>query len=324
MGITMRKKICIILLICLIIGYGRTVTGETSSSVLEIHLPEYSVRSIEGWDYVDIPGGNILFVENKPRVPYYTCTWEYPEKYRIQNVVMIERDELETTTGLNLTTVQAEQGSLPSDTEFSNGGNGWYPEDDYTWETWVNTDGTSTLTITVYPFYYNPETTDVKYYRNYLFEVDYILTNTFITELTTDENVYEATDEVTVNVYLNNTGTPQDIVISLIVKKDGTCETIASLMLRTLKDLSGEASFQVNWDAQTSELGDYYIEASLSDADGNMLDKKTTGFSIYEKEEEESDLWTKIPGFPLEAIFMGLILTGFTLMLLEKKSTPIN
>jgi len=282
---TLLRKGLILIAGLLLLSLLTTIAyGAELPSSLEISIPDYTVTTVGGRDYVEIPGGEILLVEEgRPIVPYYATSIDYPEGYRVQDVTLEERSGLVTTTGLSLPVVVI--GSYPeSEVEIKKG---WYPEEEYEWRVWENPDGSTTLIITMYPFYYNPETTDVKFYQNYRFDIEYILSQVMITALCVDKDVYGPGDEVTGDMWLNNSGETQDVIVSLVIKQYGSDEIIEGLPVRPLKDFVGEGSYSAEWSTDDAELGYYYLEATLTDTSGNVLDRKTVGFGIQFPEAEE-------------------------------------
>jgi len=264
----------------LVAPIGSVAYAAETPSVLEINIPDYTVTTIGNLDYVEIPGGEILLTEEgRPQVPYYVKSVDYPEGYRVQEVTLKERSGLQTATGLRLPTVVL---SAPLESPLETKG-GWYPEEDFNWRVWENPDGSTTLVITLYPFYYNPETTEVKFYRNYHFDIDYILSSTMITAMYADKDVYKLGDKVAVDMWLKNSGEAQDVVVSTVIKQYSSDETIDSLPLRTLKDLVGDASLTVEWDSGGTEPGNYCVEVDLTDSSGNLLDNKRVAISLVEE-----------------------------------------
>jgi hypothetical protein len=251
-------------------------------SSIEISIPEYKVETKANFDYVSIPGGEILLAEEgRPRVPYFVKTINYPKEYRIQDVILKERTGLTTSTGLKLPVV-----IIGPPTDLLKMKEGWYPEEDYKWKVWVNRDGSSTLIIRVYPFFYNPDTTNVKFYRYYKFDINYILSTIAIAGLSVDKNIYQPKDTLAIDMWLNNSGETEDVIVNTIIKQSGTDEIIDGLALRSLKSFSGEAFYSTEWTIDDHKPGYYYVEVCLTDSSGNIYDKKTIDFNIQEQIKE--------------------------------------
>ena len=64
----------IILALGLFLGGISHTKGAEPPSVLKVVVPDYQADTIGGLDSVDIPGGHILVVDGKPRVPYYSVS----------------------------------------------------------------------------------------------------------------------------------------------------------------------------------------------------------------------------------------------------------
>lgn len=282
---------------------GISYAAEPPSS-LEISIPAYTVTTVGALDYADIPGGEILLAEEgRPRIPYYATSIDYPEGYQVQDVILEERAGLETDEGLRLPAVVLS----PNLTSLPEMKKGWYPEEDYNWRVWENPNGSTTLIITMYPFYYDPETTDVKFYKNYRFNIEYIISDVEITALSTDKDVYEPGDEVTLDMCLNNSGETQDIIVSSVIKQHGRDEIIEGLPIRSLKDFAGEGSYSTVWSTGDAETGYYYAEAILTDTSGNILDKDTVGFGIQVSGAEEGPPPAQLGEFPTLYVIIGAV-----------------
>ncbi|MEM3406545.1 MAG: PKD domain-containing protein [Nitrososphaerota archaeon] len=278
----MNTKIFIgFIFLSMILSLNSMVLSKASSSnvkieVITIEVPEYEIMKINGFDFVDIPKGHVLLVEGKPRVPYYIALIEYPKGYRVQNVFMKERSGLMTVAGLNLTIVSLIPES--SSTQGSEESLDWYPTLDYRWRTWVNLDGSSTLEIEVFPFYYNPETKEAKFYKHYEFEVVSIFSTVSILNIVAEKSVYDPGEKVNINILLNNTDEAKNIIVNSLIKRGK--EIIDSLPLTMLHNVIGEASFSIDWDSTGFPVGDYCIEIMLNDTSGNWLDKKIFEFKL--------------------------------------------
>jgi len=304
-----RRLLAIFVAISLILGASSYAHGAGPQSALEVTVPDYEVSTVANLDYVDIPGGHVLLVDGKPRVPYYSVSVDYPKGHRVQEVTLAERSGLVTATGLKLPTVVMEPWSFSGSDLPPDGNEGWYPEEDYRWRVWENPKGSTTLVIVMYPFYYNSQTTDVRFYQNYRFDIEYIISTVTITTLSTDRDAYEPGDEVTLDMCLNNSGETQNIFVSLVIKQYGTGEIIEGLPVRSLKDFVGEGSCSAVWSTGDAESGYYYAEAILTDTSGNVLDKNTVGFGIQvsEAEEEEQPPPAEPGEFPTLYVIIGAV-----------------
>jgi hypothetical protein len=262
-----------------------TNTNRSPPSTIEIDIPDYEVVTIQDVDYVEIPDGKILLEEEgRPMVPYYVTSIEYPSSYIIQDVILKDRSGLIIATNLTLPVVIHNEW----ENEPPNIISGIYPEIDYRWIIRENTNGNTTLIINMYPFYYNPDTTNVEFYKNYKFDIEYIHSDLSINNLFTNREIIKPGDEITIHIWLNNTGESMDIITSSMIKNYVTHEVIDGLPIRILKDVEGLCSYSVTWSSSlfVSE-GLYYFEVIFTDNTGNTLQKGMTSFSISTKSVEE-------------------------------------
>jgi hypothetical protein len=250
-------------------------------SSLDVVVPDYQVNTVAGIDYVEIPGGMTLLEQDKPQVPYYAASVHYPQGHKVQGVVLTDRSGLVTDTGLNLSIPSTEADCSAGASVLSPAeGEGWYPEIEYGWSVVQNVDGSSTLFIAMYPFSFNALTTDVQFYKNYSFHIDYTVSPLAITELTTDKDEYRQGDTVMVDIGLKNSAAPQDVIVSGVVRAYGSGETVDGLLVSTLEEFTGPASFSPQWDSTGSEPGYYRLEVTLKDTGGNVLDSRTETFRL--------------------------------------------
>jgi len=250
---------------------------------VDVVVPDYEVTTtIESEHHVRIPGGDMLLEEEKPLVPIFYTEVEYAQGYRVQDVLLTDRSGLTTTTGLvipvALMTVDS-TAAVPS-SPISDGEEWWpEPEQVFDWSIRENPDGSSTLVIEMYPFYYNSLTTNVEFYKNYSFDVQVISSTVKIASLITDENAYSQGDEVLIDLSLNSAGDAQDVIVNAVVKTQ-TGDVVDGLLLQSLKGLTGTASFSPQWDSTGFEPGYYTIEAEVRDSAGNVLDRKMEQFRL--------------------------------------------
>jgi alpha-tubulin suppressor-like RCC1 family protein len=261
---------------------------------LDIVVPDYTVtKTGENEDYVKIPGGELIIEEGKPLVPSYAVQLDYPRGYSVQDVILTDRSGMTSATGLNIPVASMEAGSY-TPMEFGEGDSTmpgvlsldhdepWWPKGVFDWEVRENADGTSTLRIRLYPFYYNPLTTDVEFYKNYSFAIEVISSTVQVQSLATGQNVYSRGDEVLISLRINNSGDAQDVMVNAAVISAGSDKAVDGFPLRTLKGLAGSASYTLAWDSSGFESGHYYVEVTLRDTFGNVLDRKAKMFTLGE------------------------------------------
>jgi hypothetical protein len=269
-----RKRflpILTILLFCV------TYAGAEPPSSVEINVSDYTVEQIGNLDYVKIADGELLLAEEgRPQVPYYIKSINYPKGYRVQSVTLKKRSGLKKTTGLKLPVV-VHKFDFASQPKMKPG---WYPDKDFDWQIWDNPDASTDLVISIYPFYYDPQTTDVKFYKNYSFDIKYISSAVFISKISTDKNVYDPGDNVKINVGLNNTGKSQDIIIGATIANEMTNEVISEIPQKTMKKMSGSASCTLSYNTRGIKVGNYLARVEVKNKSGNILDRKTVAFRL--------------------------------------------
>jgi len=256
----------------------RLKQGEPPSSA-NVVIPDYLVNRIEGEDYVEIPGGHIMSVPNKPAVPYYRVFYDYPQGYQIQDVTITNRSEPITSTSLNIPNCPLGQPGQSASAQLQQSqSQEWWPEKDFEWNVQENPDGI-TLAITIYPFFYNPLTTNYQFYKNYTFNIVHTVSNIRITKLAINTPHY-ALDRTTGYIEFSDGaegGIPQagtDIVVEASFKKMGSNEIIGSVPLRTLKNIRGRTSCSFDWSSEGGIPPGSLVEVVLRDTAGNLLASK--------------------------------------------------
>jgi hypothetical protein len=261
------------------------VTAAEPITSVSVIVPAYEVTStLSGEHLVRIPGegSGMLLEEGQSIVPVFYKEIAYAPGYRVQDVLLTARAGLTTTKGLSITMTSVATDSV-STAAASPGANGegWHPalEQVFDWSVRENPDGSSTLVIKMYPFYYHAATGDAKFYRNYSFDIHVVSSTVAIEELTTDEAAYPQGDEVLIDLLLNNSGDAQDVIVDAQVQTQ-MGETVDGLLLRSLKALTGTASFSPRWDSTGFAPGYYRVEAQVRDGAGNVLDRKMEQFRL--------------------------------------------
>lgn len=248
---------------------------------IQITIPDYQVNQIDGIDHVEIPEGDLLIIENYPLIPTYMMTIDYPVGYEIQDVIMTDRSDLMTETGLNLPIGTSEIDSQePNGTSDQDTSLVWWPEADYSWHAVENPDGTKTLAIVVYPFHYRQSTGDVQFYKNFQFDIIANESTTVITGLITDKSVYQVDEIVNIDLSINNSGPAEDVIVNTLVREYGLVQAAGSGFLESLEGLTGRADFSFSWNSQGIEAGVYVIEVTLQNPSGEILDRSTQMFEL--------------------------------------------
>jgi hypothetical protein len=246
-------------------------------------IPDYQVRRVEDQDHVRIPGGGLMLRLGQPAVPDYVADLVIPSGYPVQDVILVERSGLVTDMGLHIPIVTTATLALAAGEEVEVAaleGAGWWPEETFTWSVERLPDGMSVLTIRMYPFYYNASTTDVRFYKNYDFDIRTIASTVAIGALTTDKYAYAQGEVVTVGLWITSTGAAQDVVVSVAVESESSGEIVDGLLLRTLPDVESLASFSSQWNSAGFAPGYYTIQAELRNTNGDVLAREEKSFRV--------------------------------------------
>jgi len=275
-----KITVIILLLIAtsLVVGFKPLTQSEEPPTSISIDIPDYTKTRLRDLDYITIEGGTSLYAEEgRPIVPKYIKSYNYPGNYKIQDVILKIKSGLKTEEGLKLPVVNLAYIPTEHPVEMKPG---IYPQVDFRWESYKNSDGTYSLNITVYPVSYDPENLRLTFYKHYEFEIKYITSSVEIRSVITDKYVYSPKDILKANVYVNNPGDPKDIILATFVRRYGTEETVDGLPLKSLKALSGDAIVSMEWDTKNIPDGYYVLDVTIFDKASNYLDKNSVEFFI--------------------------------------------
>lgn len=262
-----------------------SIAAEPLPTNPEIELPDYQIRSADGYDHVTIPSGDVLIEPNTPIVPLYRLEYEVPPGVVVQDVQVQQRDGLQTSIGLNLPlavmTPDAfpEPNGIPIEPE-----PGWCPDRQLDWRVIPGADGTSALAVTLYPFEYNAQTTESRFYKEYTLEIETLDSRVRIDTLFTDSKTYAPGDPVTVKLWLNAEGEAQDAFADTVIRQYGSDELVAGLLLENLSGLVGTASYTATWSSVAAEPGFYYVETQIVNTASQVLARETALFRLKSQE----------------------------------------
>ncbi len=250
-------------------------------TTLTVALPAYTVTSVDDLDHVQIPGGAVWMEPGDYEIPYFVTSVPIPAGIQVQRVALAQKAEWTTAGGLRLPVAVADKACC-ADPRLGVDGEGELPFEgtDYAWKVLDNPDASSTLIIYVYPFLYNPLTTNATYYRSYRFDLAYGDSPLAVTGLLVQDDPHPLDAPVAVELQIDNRGEPRDVSVSAVVKQADTGEVVSGLLLRTLRQMSGPASFSAEWDSAGFPAGGYEIEVVLTDVEGSVLDRRTVTFML--------------------------------------------
>jgi hypothetical protein len=263
---------------------------------LVIDLPMYEVENIDGIDYVEIPGGQLFTDQGQFQVPIFSYNVEYPGGIQVNDVILTHRDNMIAENGLNLPIIEMVQdgdsllnvrSALTEQTLSSIPGNDWSPnfESPFEWRVYDNGEDGSTLTLVLYPFYYDPAAQYSEYYQHFEFAVETVSTDLTIDEAVVDKSQYSPGEDVNLNLSLANTGVPLDTVVSAVITKGGSGEQVGGFPLTGLTNLEGKTVLELAWnwlDDAVVPAGDYTIEIIIEDMEGNRLAQRSLGLRLGE------------------------------------------
>jgi len=252
-------------------------------SQLTVTVPEYTVRSANGLDFVGIPGGDDLLIPDEPIVPFTSVRVHFPKGTRVQSVAQEQRGGLAQRSGLALPwcapLIDGHGNLRPAQSQ-----DGWWPDTDFRWYVNENDDGSTTLVILIYAFRYHADNREAEFYADHVFAVDYVESSVEITRLSTDRSAYSADATVQIQLELKHGhAEPLDLAAhARILAHDGSViETLPSRALRGVKTV---ASVGWRWTPEQTPLGDLELVAEVTASQGSLYDEARTAlrFSVPE------------------------------------------
>ncbi len=256
---------------------------------LVLDLPMYTIESNDGIDRVEIPGGQLYQDSMQYEVPTYLHTIEIPAGQQVQDVTLTARGNLSSAFGLNLpiadmsTTGITQPRSAVSLQQLSQiAGHDWSPnfEQPFTWSVSPNADGSSSLALVLYPFYYDAAAQYVEYYQHYEFEIQTSETTTTIVNATTDQTTYPLGQPVMLDLLLRVPGEPQNLIVSATIRHAGSGEIVDGFEFAMMENLTGEGNVTLTWDSSAATAGDYQIELQLLDFDNTIVSRRFLNFTL--------------------------------------------
>lgn len=162
------------------------------------------------------------------------------------------------------------------------------------WQVPDNPDGSTTLQLMAYPFFYHPLITESEYYRHYDFTITTTTTALTITHLSTGRSGYEPGDWVGVDLQIQNDDPSLDVVVGAEIQ-NAVGEVVFGLLMRSLHDLSGPVAFEPSWDSTGMPAGDYRVVVTLQNSESLVLDRAEVDFRLGTAQGEITTL-TVDPG----------------------------
>jgi len=248
---------------------------------IELVLPDYVVTTTEGGtDYVTFPAeeGGTLEEEGQPIVPTYIYRVAFGPEYKIREVTLEARGGLETESGLSLPiasfadddgTPLAPRSPVKESSTFPP------PEAQFAWRAEEQLDGSHVLMLSVFPFFYDSATTQVEFYRNHVFRVSWNRSDTAITRIAPDEDVFPLSDPITGTIDINHSsGESVEATLEVDLLDDTTGAVVESADPQAFGLGEGTTSLDFGVALEATEPTVYLLRARLSSV-GDLLDEAT-------------------------------------------------
>lgn len=260
-----------------------TYSGEAYTELkdtINIDIPDYTIKHIDEYDEVIIPGGRNLSIEGKPLIPYYVVKRWYPRDIEIQDVELVEKSGLKEEKDLNIKTYKIQWGGdIENNERSSSDSTGWFPDRNYSWFVEEEVNETNKLVLFIFPFIYNNQTKEGKFYKHFVFNVNYISSDIRISNLYPDKSEYDIGDTVTINMVLSSEKEQPETIIAIAnIKKYGTI--IDSIQPVELKDFVATGETSLKWDTTGIDYGRYEVEAEIRNLEGFVLDRESIFLTI--------------------------------------------
>ncbi len=252
-------------------------TPTVPAATLQVNIPDYVVEHVDGYDRVSISGGLLRLEPGRYEVPYWQVTVDYPKGTRVASITLTSLATPVITTGLHLITTTHQMdcegcAELPPPPLMDTAS--WVPPLDpkYEWSIDVNTDGSTTLYLKVYPFFYNAASTDVQFYPDFTFNIDTYAVPISIVALSTDATVYPLNGSGRIELLLQNTGAQADTFIDAAIVQPASGDVVSGLALKSVHALSGTASIELPFDGTGIAAGQYALRVRVLDGEGRIMD----------------------------------------------------
>lgn len=275
----MRTTVCAASLLLLAICGAAAAAQLKAPSEIRITVPNYELKTVDGGQLAEIPGGEVSYEYAKPMLPVYSVTAAYPRGVVVQDVTLESRAKPEFIKGLKLAVYDPKEAQakilkalLPRKPAGS-----WYPEREFEWFLDENPDGSTVLRIGVYPLRYREESGEGEFCRNYVFRVSTEKSQIGITALTVQE---ASQGRHRMDLLLSNKGQRTDLAVCSIVRAEDAGKPTLGLPLRLLRDLAAEGSYSVEFDTGKLQPGIYRLETELKDLSGAVHARMLKYFEV--------------------------------------------
>ena len=262
----------------------KAATAGAPPNETTLDLPDYTVTTSDGIDHVEIPNGDTLVDPGQYQVPFWIEEIDIPHGYVVQDVDLLERSGLNTSQGLHLPVspddfMENDAGEPYIPAEYL-----WYPDVPFRWAVIPGSDSEdagSTLTIMVYPFLYNTETTESKYYTHYEFGFSITESSVTITAAEVEKKAVLPGQPVNMLLELYNQENQGKIVrLRTVIEPYAGKLHIDGLPIHTMELSPGHSALTESWDSTGIPDGHYRLKVIAEDEEGNLLDTANDHFTI--------------------------------------------
>jgi len=246
-------------------AYGEEPVFEPATE-LPLSIPMYNLSVVDGEDFVQIPGEQEQVLEpGRPLLPAYVANMKFPPGQKVQSVTLKSRSEALPGPALKLPITQLKVtggggGTVTNDP-------GWWPEVPFAWQTTENLDGSSTLRILAYAVQATNRS-QIRFFSNYVFGIDYTPSAVEIQRLVTERPVYPTGAVVRAELSLRNTS-PSPVDLRVAGWLNGAAGLVTNnFTLPELRQVSGLAKAGLEWNSAGYPGGSYTLQVEVRDSQG--------------------------------------------------------
>lgn len=292
-------------------GSGKTIKSEQDKATFDVPVekinltvPMYQVNpGLDGFDHVilpDAPPSDLLLSLNEPIVPVYRWKASYEPGVRVNKIEMLSRSGLAQDFGLNLPLAWGNEKRSPGPSDVP--APGFFPPDDFHWTTIERADGGIDVVLTIHPFFYNSQTQESRFYRNFTFSIDWSSSHISINSINLSHDTIPIGEkqEIQVGIY-NGEPTSQEVDVSVDISDMGT-STSVGLMGKNMVLLPPTKTTFSNftWDPAGQEPGGYLATIRVIDhmtKDERDVASSTFHLGVYDLTTKSFYMDPKKPGF---------------------------
>lgn len=254
----------------------------TNSTNLSYQIPMFVVsEQPDQLEWIEIPGGYWLQDSGQPLIPYVVFKEEIAEGYQVQDVRLISRSGMTSISNLDLPIFE-DMIDISGESKIKAPGNpDFWPGYDYNWRVNRNDDGSSTLLIQVYPFWYYKDAGEGIFYQDYTFDIITSDSQIKFLNLSVDKSSYSIGEEINIRNIVNNAGTtPQNLFQVTEIQKIGHGYSVDGLPIRFLNAVQGIVDIEQSYLTSNLSVGDYLVKTKLIQEDGTMVDSASIPFKV--------------------------------------------